>query len=379
VTALIGILAVTSFGLAIWQFVVGWRFPLHRRLPTPDDRPGLTLLKPVKGCDGQTEACLRSWFEQRYAGPVQILLGVASMDDPAVPLIRRLIDSYPAHAAELVHCARDLGTNAKVSILIQLHERSQHQFVCVSDADVLAPADFLEQSVALLAGPGVGLVNSFYQVSPSSASRLSWEALAINADFWSQVLQSASFRPVNFALGAAMVFRRDPFDQAGGFRPLADHLADDYHLGHRIAEAGWTIELLPVVVECRADPTSFVAVWKHQLRWARTIRACQPWPYFFSILSNATLWPLLWWAAVPSRPIALATVVMLGWRSLHALLLERRLTRCWNPASAGVAWLKDILQVGLWALAYAGTTVSWRGIRYSVDKNGKLTRLGLAQ
>ena len=29
------------------------------------------------------------------------------------------------------------------------------------------------------------------------------------------------------------------------------------------------------------------AVWKHQLRWARTIRVCQPVPYFFSLLSNA--------------------------------------------------------------------------------------------
>jgi len=32
------------------------------------------------------------------------------------------------------------------------------------------------------------------------------------------------------------------------------------------------------------------AVWKHQLRWARTIRVCQPLPYFFSILSNAGFW-----------------------------------------------------------------------------------------
>ncbi len=33
-------------------------------------------------------------------------------------------------------------------------------------------------------------------------------------------------------------------------------------------------------------------VWKHQLRWARTIRVCQPLPYFFSILSNAGFWAI---------------------------------------------------------------------------------------
>ena len=32
-----------------------------------------------------------------------------------------------------------------------------------------------------------------------------WEAVAINADFWSQVLQSANLKPLDFALGARHV------------------------------------------------------------------------------------------------------------------------------------------------------------------------------
>src|SRR5436190_1582062 len=76
-----------------------------------------------------------------------------------------------------------------------------------------------------------------------------WEALAINADFWSQVLQSASLRPLDFALGAAMIFRRDVFDASGGFQSFADHLADDYHLGRHLARGGRSIQLSQVVVQ----------------------------------------------------------------------------------------------------------------------------------
>src|ERR1035437_635368 len=115
---------------------------------------------------------------------------------------------------------------------------------------------------------------------------MQWEAIAINADFWSQVLQSRSLKPLDFALGAVMATRRRQLEEIGGFAPLVDCLADDYQLGNRIARRGHPIALSPVVVECWSAPMGWAAVWKHQLRWARTIRVCQPAPYFFSLLSN---------------------------------------------------------------------------------------------
>ena len=107
---------------------------------------------------------------------------------------------------------------------------------------------------------------------------MQWEAIAINADFWSQVLQSRSLKPMDFALGAVMATRRQQLREIGGFAALVDCLADDYQLGNRIARRGYPIALSPVVVECWSAPMGWAAVWKHQLRWARTIRVCQPRP-----------------------------------------------------------------------------------------------------
>jgi hypothetical protein len=152
-----------------------------------------------------------------------------------------------------------------------------------------------------------------------------WEAIAINADFWSQVLQSRSLKPMDFALGAVMAIRRNPLAEIGGFEALADCLADDYQLGHRLVRRGYRIALCPIVVECWSAPLDWRAVWKHQLRWARTIRVCQPVPYFFSILSNATLWPLLLLAVKPpplACAFALACCLV---RILTALNLQQRL------------------------------------------------------
>src|SRR5271165_6868367 len=114
------ILALLSVLLGLWQLVATWPFPLHRRTNDRSFNPGVTLLKPLKGLDDNMIDCLRSWFEQDYPGKVQLLLGVASPEDPACQAVRQLIELYPGCRAELVICPERLGVNGKVSNLIQM-------------------------------------------------------------------------------------------------------------------------------------------------------------------------------------------------------------------------------------------------------------------
>jgi ceramide glucosyltransferase len=271
----------------------------------------------------------------------------------------------------------------------------------------------------------VALVNCFYRLANPTTLAMQWEAVAINADFWSQVLQSCSLKPMDFALGAAMLTRRAELAGIGGFAAIKDCLADDYQLGNRIARnrsgtgvppvcgsqgekrAAFTshaqqdrrdacptkrIEICPVVVECWDAPAGWAAVWKHQLRWARTIRVCQPGPYFFSILSNPTLWPLLWVALEPGRPSLFFLGIALATRLVVTLDLQRRLASGGSIVNrkskivnqmepphvgcyGGGFWLapvKDVLQTAIWALAFTGNTVEWRGRRMKLRRDGTL-------
>lgn len=216
-----------------------------------------------------------------------------------------------------------------------------------------------------------------------------WEAVGVNIDFWSQVLQSKSLWPLDFALGAAMATSRQWLARIGGFEVLADYLADDFQLGHRISQAGGRIECCRVVVDCRESWKSWREAWTHQLRWARTIRVCRTIPYFFSILSNATFWPTLWLVAEGVRAVvsaappvadaarclsaagglALCLLVRIG----TAMDLQRRLRV--PSANAVPAWtvpLKDLLGAAVWAMALLGNTVEWRGHRYRVLRDGRL-------
>lgn len=420
--------ALLSLGLTVWQWLAARRFPLHQRVQEIGPQPGVTLLKPLKGCDEHTEACLRSWFAQDYAGAIQILFGVASADDPACGVVKKLLAEFPQRDAQLVVCSEQPGPNAKVSKLAQLEPLAKHEILVISDADVRVPPDLLVNLVAPLVGKRsaavpaaadlqkpahaeiasrttvesttaatatlqISIANCFYRLANATTLAMQWEAIAINADFWSQVLQNASFRKLDFALGAVMAVRRQHLSEIGGFKALVNHLADDYQLGRRITQRGHRIELCPVVVECWSAPMGWREVWKHQLRWARTIRVCQPLAYFFSILNNVTFWSLAWIAAAVAVPTfeshTLASGGFVGsfgipWelivamscmlvRIMAAVDLQRRLSPMGTQLN--YFWLvpvKDLLQFALWAGAFLGNHVEWRGQRYRLRRDGTL-------
>ena len=432
-TLILGGLAFISLLLLLWQWLVTRRFPLHQRQSGPSLCPPVTLLKPLKGCDDTTAACLRSWLAQEYAGPVQVLFGVASADDPVCELARALLKEFPAAAAQVVVCGPLRGANLKVAKLAQLAAVARHELVVVSDADVLAPPDLLANLVPALEPPAVGLVHCFYRLASRATLAMRWEAVVINADFWGQVLQARSLKPLDFALGAVMATRRRQLAEIGGFEALADCLADDYQLGHRIAARGYRIAICPVVVECWSAPLGWQAAWKHQLRWARTVRVCQPGAYFFSILGNTTLWPLVFLAACPGAlSLGLALVAWTA-RVLAARAWQRRMVggttagggrvadgpwprangaaereqkadaegrsfpcsppRCGGrgesqavegmvaagPARVGLgdglmALVKDLLQAPIWLLAFTGNRIEWRGERLRVRRDGTMVR-----
>ena len=92
-------------------------------------------------------------------------------------------------------------------------------------------------------------------------------------------------------------------------------------------------------------------------------------------MSNATLWPLLWLAAWPVPAVALTATAMTIVRLATALDLQRRLTCSTVPIRFGwLVWLKDLAQAGLWAMAFMGKEVEWRGECYQIQPGGTVAK-----
>jgi len=272
--AVVVALAAVATGYQLFQLYAAWRF--FRRAPRPgvrhDHLPAVTVLKPLKGPGLDLYENLASFCRLDYP-TYQIVFGVEDPRDPAVAVVQQIRRDFPGCDIVLAvgHAA---GANRKVANLRHMMRHARHGVLVMSDGDIRVRPDYLRVMVAPLADPRVGLTTCLYRGVGRFGLPSVLESLSINTDFIPMVLAAQIVQRFEYAYGASIAIRREALDRIGGFAPLADYLADDYHLGNRVAKAGYRLVLLPYVVETVLDSVTLADVWRHQLRWARTYRVC---------------------------------------------------------------------------------------------------------
>lgn len=336
-----------------------------RRIQPPRYTPPVSILKPVRGLDVDFEAAIESHAAQDYP-EFEILFGVHDPADPAVPSIEALIAAHPDRPIRLIHCAT-MCPNAKVGILTDLVRHARYDVLLVNDSDISVPEDYLRSVVAPLANPRIGLVTCIYRaVASSIAGR--WEAFGIGADFIPSTLVAPMVGFREFGLGSTLVFRCADLERAGGFEPIGEYIADDYQLAKRINALGLPAHLSRTVVETHLGAPGFGEVWRHQIRWARTIRVSRGDGYIGLPVTHAGVWALLCLAA-GLTPWAIALLLARAGMAFAAgtVLRDQRVRLlCW------LAPVWDLFAFVVWIAGWSGAGIDWRGTRMTLTRDGRL-------
>ena len=213
----------------------------------------------------------------------------------------------------------------------------------------------------------MGLVTCLYRpVGDTFAAR--FEGLGVATDFAPSALVARLVGVDEFAMGSTLAFRRVDLDRIGGFAAVADYLADDYQLGHRIHALGLKCVLSDVVVETHLGG-GWRQVWAHQVRWARTIRVSRFGGYLGLPVTNATLWAVVcalfgrFDLAAALLGLRLVMAFAAGWRVLRS----RDVLFLW--------WLvpvRDLFGFAVWVAGLFGNSVMWRGQRLVLDREGRI-------
>lgn len=367
--------------IALWgarEFVHWWR----GQSTSAGVSPNVTILKPMKGIDPRMYAGLRSHCVQEYAGHYEILFGVTSLDDPAVAEIERLRGEFPGVDIQLVECPERLGTSGKVSNLVQMLRGAKYEHVVINDSDIEVSPNYLTNVMRGFSDPQVGLVTTPYIGSTAlgGAGLTVWaklEALGIATDFLPGVLTARKIEGgIRFGLGSTLATMKTAIAKMGGLETLADLLADDYMLGYRISQAGYTVQLCGEVVRTTVPAYDFKGFWDHQVRWARTTRDsrklgyvglgvtyCLPWALLTVIASGFALWSFALLSLVLLARVSVALAVGVGVLGDGQVLRD--------------LWLlpvRDFFGLVFWAWSFAGDMVVWRGESFRL-KDGRLSRL----
>ena len=344
--------------------------------PLPDHTPPVTIIKPVKGMDGESFENFASFCRQEY--PVfQIIFALADGNDPALPVIRELMAEFPGIAIDLVVDDRKYGPNHKVCNLMNAFPLARNDLIIVCDSDIRVGAEYLRQVCAPFADPAVGLVTSLYRSSRVHGWATALEALGFTGEMVPNVMVARSLEGLSFALGASMAVRRSALEAIGGFRSLVEYLADDYQLGNQVHRAGWKLELSAYVVESVMKEESFGEVVVRQLRWCRTMRASRPGGYAGSGITQpfpqALLALIVSGFTFPGLAAALLLYLVRGGvatRYSRSYLGDRLL-----PRWLWLLPLRDMVAFTTWFLSFFGNVVSWRGCRFRIVSGGKMVDL----
>ncbi len=336
--------------------------------------PGISILKPLKGTDPQMYESLRSHCLLDYP-EYEIVFGVSDPQDPAIALVKQLQNEFPTRNIRLVFCEKSLGTNVKVSNLAQMLPEAHYEYLIVNDSDIRVDADYLHHVLRALMQADVGLVTCLYRGVSAKTLGSRLEGLGISTDFCVGVLVARFLEDVSFGLGSTLAFRRGDLNTIGGFEILLDYLADDYEIGNRIAARGLQVKISKTVVETYLPAYSFSDFFRHQMRWARSVRDSRKWGYIGLGITFGVPWAVLallangthWW----SWALFAVTCLVRGAVAVYVgsgILKDRSVV-----ARIVLLPLRDFVALLVWTMSFGGHTVTWRGDSFRL-KDGKLIR-----
>lgn len=344
-------------------------FSRERAWKLPNYSPPISLLKPVRGVDFASYKNFASFCTQDYP-EYEILFGVGDAGDAAVPLIQRLMKEFPQRRISLFVGAEQIGANRKVNMLSRLAREARHEILVLTDGDIRVSPRYLREVVAPFNDESVGAVTSFYRAIAEKNLGAELEAIGAASDFFAGVLMANWMEGITFGLGASIVTTKEWVAKLGGFVAIADMLADDYELGHRIAKAGGKV-LLSREAVCTMYPAQTArGFWRHQVRWARTVRLCRPMSFAGLIFTQGLPWALL--AAVIAPASWIASAYLLAY-------LVLRLTMAWTVGVWGVGddvlrrklWLvplRDAVYFFVWLASFGSNRIHWGGEEFRMKK-----------
>jgi len=339
--------------------------------------PAVSILKPVKGVDPRMYAGFVSHCKQQYAGDIELLFGVRSLEDAAVADVARLRVEHPEVNVRLVECPLSMGTNGKVSSLAQMLPHASFEHIVVNDSDIAVSSNYLANVMAPFVDDMVGLVTVPYIGLAEKTLWSKLEALGISTDFMPGVLTARKLEGgIRFGLGSTLATTKARLTAIGGFESLIDQLADDYELGVRIAKAGYRVELANEVVATTVPAYSLRGFCEHQLRWARGTRDSRragyiglgvtyvlPWALATVVASGGALWSVTLLSVALLVRVSVALTVGVG------VLRDGQVLR-----DILLLPLRDCFGLFFWAWSYADDTIVWRGERFRL-KRGRLEQV----
>ena len=348
---------------------VGWGLPAGRQ------GNGVSVLKPLHGDEPGLYENLRSFAEQDYPQQLQIVLGVNDPQDGALPAAHALVRDLPAHDIAVVINPRLMGSNQKVANLENMLEATRHGVLVLADSDMRVDRRYVSAVTAPLHDQQTGVVTCLYKGMSTGGKWSEFGAMQINFGFLPGAVVAELLGIGGGCFGATIALRRQTLERIGGFARLRDELADDHRIGDEVRALGLSVVLSSYIVEARVCEPSLGDLWRHELRWARTMRAMAPAGFAGSVLAHPVAIAAIAATATGfglTPTIFLVISCVLRWATARVIADALEVL----PLKPWLLPVRDALSFAVFVASFFGRTVFWRDQVFHVEASGRMTAGG---
>jgi len=145
-------------------------------------------------------------------------------------------------------------------------------------------------------------------------------------------------------------------------------------MGRAVRAQGYTLAIPAMGVGHTAAESSIGELFRHELRWTRTIRLVDPVGHFGSIITHGFAFALM---AALMLDFSVASLAVLGITLAARLFLKYRIDSLFGTY-AGPYWLmplRDLLSFVVFVSSLFGETVHWRGTHFAVEPSGAMSQV----
>jgi len=343
------------------------RFWSQQRTPPDSDyTPPISCLKPIRGLDPEAYENYASFCRQDY--PEYEILFCVDADDPALPVLEKLIQDFPERRIRLLFGSGRSAINDKIARLVRLVNEAAHELLVITDGDVRVRPDYLRAVAAPFRDPKVGGATCVYVSTKETTLVQELQSIGMISDFWAGIFVAWQLDGVKFTFGQSIITRRKNIAAFGGYEAIENRPADDLRVGRLIAELGYEVKLLTHVIQTVADFASLNDLFYKRVRWLTVMRLMRPWGHFGLIFTLGLPWALVAIATHPSMGVAV------GYLGGYALLRVAMtwLIGAWGMKQTGLwktmplipAW--DAMAFVMWLISFGRKTIRWRGVEYFI-------------
>jgi len=357
--------------LALYSTVRFFTVTRREAAGNTDFLPPVSCLKPIKGLDEDAYENYASFCRQDY--PEYEIVFCVDRDDPALPVLEKLIGDFPDRQIRLLFGSGRNAINDKVGRLTRLTTEAKYDLFVITDGDVRVRPDYLKTVVAPFRDPKVGAATCLYVSTKETNLVQELQSVGMISDFFAPVLVAWQLKDLKVTFGQSIITTRKAVAAYGGYPVIEDRPADDVYAGRLVAEQGFEVKLLPYVVQSVADFKTMRDLLYKRTRWMTVQRLMRPWGHLGLIFTWGWPWALV---AVATEPTAAVAFGYLGGYAVCRMAITWAIGT-WGMKQNGL-WKKmpliplwDAMAFLIWIASFARRTIRWRGVDYFL-REGRL-------